>query len=103
MVGVIVTFKFDDGFDRAKVEGVAREAAPMFEGVPGLRSKLFTLDEGSGRAVNVYLWESREEAAAFFTPELVERATAAYGIAPSVEFFDVAALVDNSRTAAPVA
>jgi hypothetical protein len=47
--------------------------------------------------VNVYLWDSEETARAFFGPALVERATAAYGMAPtSIEFFDVAGVVDNS-------
>lgn len=68
MVGVIVTFQFGDDFDRGKVEGVARESVPMFEGVPGLRSKTFTLDETSGRAVNFYLWESRQAATASSPP-----------------------------------
>jgi hypothetical protein len=104
MVGVILTFQFGDDFDRAKVEGVARAAAPAFEGLPGLNMKLFTLDEASRRAVNVYVWESREAATAFYTPELKTQAAAAYGIPPtSIEFFDVAAVVDNSRTAETVA
>ena len=104
MVGVILTFQYGDDFDGAKVEGVAREVGPAFEGVPGLRMKLFTLDEATRRALNIYLWESREEATAFHTPELVARATAAYGIPPtSIEFFDVAGMVDNSRSAEAVA
>jgi hypothetical protein len=104
MVGVIVTFQFGDDFDRAKVEGVARDHAPMFEGVPGLRLKVFTLDESSRRAVNFYLWESREAATGFLTPELAEMAAAAYGAPPpSIEFFDVAGVVDNSLSGEAVA
>jgi hypothetical protein len=96
MVAAILTFQFGDDFDRAHVEGVAGRSAPMFEGLPGLRFKAFTVDAPARRAVNVYLWESREAATAFYTPELVERATAAYGIAPTIELLDVAVLVDNS-------
>ena len=103
MVSVILTFQFGDDFDRAKVEGVARKAAPAFEGVPGLHMKLFTLDEASRRAVNVYVWESREAATAFYTPELEAQAAAAYGVPPNIEFFDVAGVVDNSRSAETVA
>jgi len=41
---------------------VAEQAAPAFEGMPGLCSKVFTFDPESGDATNVYVWES--EAAA---------------------------------------
>jgi len=104
MVGTIVTFQYGDDFDRAKLEGVARDSAHMFEGLPGLRSKMFTLDEQSRRAVNVYVWETQEQATGFFTPELVETATAFYGIPPtSVESFEVVGVVDNSRLREAVA
>jgi heme-degrading monooxygenase HmoA len=95
VVTAILTFELGDRFDRAKVEDVAQHSAPMFEGVPGLRSKVFTVDEQGRRAVNVYLWDDAETARAFYGPELVERATAAYGVAPKIEFFDVAASVAN--------
>jgi hypothetical protein len=104
MVGVTVTFQFGDDFDREKIEGVAREAAPMFQGLPGLRFKVFTLDEESRRAVNFYLWESHQPATEFFTPELAEKAKEFYGIAPtSIEFLEVAGIVDNSRLPEAVA
>jgi hypothetical protein len=86
------------------VEAVAHESAHMFEQLPGLRLKAFTLDEPSRCALNFYLWESRGAATAFFTPELAESAKAFYGIPPSsVEFFDVAGVVDNSLSAEAVA
>jgi hypothetical protein len=104
MVGVIVTFQYGDDFDRAKLEGAAGEAAPMFQGLPGLRFKVFTIDEQSRRAVNFYVWESEQPAKEFFTPELVEKAKAHYGIAPtSIEFLEVARIVDNSRLPEAVA
>ena len=73
MVGTIVTFQYGDDFDRAKLEGVARDSAHMFEGLPGLRSKMFTLDEQSRRAVNVYVWETQEQATGFLPPSSSRR------------------------------
>jgi hypothetical protein len=49
----------------------------------------------------VSLWASDEPARAFFTPELAERITGLYGVAPSIESAEAATLVDNA--AAPVA
>jgi heme-degrading monooxygenase HmoA len=95
MIGVVVTFRSDEGLDRGRVMGVAENAAPMFEGMPGLRSKVFTWDAESGVAMNLYVWESEDAARAFFSPELTERVTGLYGVAPEVRFVEIAALVDN--------
>lgn len=100
MIGVVVTFRSDEGLDRSKVMGVAEKAAPAFEGMPGLRSKVLTWDAETGTAANVYVWESEEAARAFFSPELTERVTGLYGVAPEVRFVEIAALVDNGVGAA---
>ena len=97
MIGVNVTFEYDGDLDRDRVMGVAEKARAMFEGMPGLRFKFFTLDEKHQRAVNFYVWESREAADGFFTDELRERVTGLYGVRPTIDFVDVAQIVDNSR------
>ena len=95
MIGVIVTFRSEAGLDRSAVASVAEQAVPMFEGMAGLRSKVFTFDPDSGTATNVYVWESEDAARAFFSPELTELVTNLYGVAPEVRFVEIAALVDN--------
>ncbi len=97
MIGVIVTFRFDDSFDGERVAKVAAEAAPRFEGMPGLRSKAFTLDEANGRAINFYVWDSDDAARAFFNDELLDLVTGLYGVRPTIDFVEIAALVDNTR------
>ena len=95
MIGVVVTFDYDGDFDRARVESVAANARSTFEGMPGLVAKFFTLDEKQQRALNFYVWESAEAAEQFFSDELRERVTGLYGVSPSIEFFDIAEVVDN--------
>jgi len=95
MIGVIVSFRSEAGLDRFAVMGIAEKAAPAFEGMPGLRCKVFTFDPESGEAANVYVWESEAAAREFFSPELTERVTGLYGVRPDVRFVEVAALVDN--------
>ena len=97
MIGVIVTFRFDDSFDGERVAKIAAEAAPRFEGMPGLRSKTFTFDEANGRAINFYVCDSDDAARAFFNDELLERVTGLYGVKPTIDFVEVAALVDNTH------
>ena len=97
MIGVLVEFQFGDEFDRGRIEQVAAEARARFEGMPGLRQKAFTVDEGNRRATNVYLWDTEDAARAFFDEALLERVTGLYGVRPTVTFVEVAELVDNSR------
>ena len=102
MVGVFVSFDYDDELDRERVLGIAEKARSTFEGLPGLRLKVFTFDEERRRATNVYVWESDAAASAFFTDELTERVTGLYGVRPRIEFVEIAALVDNAPAPAAV-
>jgi hypothetical protein len=96
MIGAIVSFDYDGDFDQARVVGVAEKARQSFEGMPGLRFKFFTFDADGQRAVNFYLWESRDAADAFFTDELRQRVTGLYGVAPAIEYLEIAQIVDNA-------
>ena len=49
MIGVVVTLSPELPFDRDAVVKVAEGARPLFEGMPGLRQKAFTLDEDGAR------------------------------------------------------
>jgi hypothetical protein len=96
MIGVNVSFQYNGSFDRARVIGVAASARARFEGMPGLRYKFFTLDESAGLATNFYVWDSKEAALDFFSDELREQVTQLYGVAPTIEFVEIAQTVDNS-------
>jgi hypothetical protein len=63
----------------------------------GLRSKAFTLNSAKREAVNFYVWDSEDAAKAFFSEELLERVTGLYSVRPSVEFVQIATLVENFR------
>lgn len=95
MIGVFVTFRFGDDFDEQAVRKVAATARGRFEGMPGLRSKAFTVNAGKHEATNFYVWDSQAAANAFFTDDMLERVTGLYGVRPSVEFVQIAALVEN--------
>ena len=98
MIGVNVNFDCTGDFDRARVIKIASDFRGMFEGMPGLRSKVFTFDEKQQQVANFYIWDSREAAESFFTDEVRELVTGLYGVAPSIEFVEIAELVNNSRS-----
>jgi hypothetical protein len=97
MIGVFVTFRYRDNFDQEAVRKIAETARARFEGMPGLRFKAFTVNSGKREATNFYVWDSEGAAKAFFTDALLESVTGLYGVRPSVEFVDIATLVDNAR------
>jgi hypothetical protein len=45
MIGVSVTFQYGQDFDHARVVAIADKARGTFEGMPELRSKVFTVDD----------------------------------------------------------
>ena len=96
MIGVNVSFQYDGSFDRARVTGIAEKERAPFEGMPGLRFKFFTFDEAEARANNFYVWDSTEAANEFFSDEVREMVTDLYGVAPTIEFVEIAQIVDNS-------
>lgn len=98
MIGVLVTFHYEDGFDEQSVRNIAQAARSRFDGMPGLRSKAFTLNPGKREATNFYVWDSEDAARAFFSEALLERVTGLYGVRPGVEFVQIATLVENGRT-----
>src|SRR5262245_11009300 len=97
VVGMFVTFHFDTGFDAAAISGIAEGARSKFAGMPGLRSKTFTLDEERQIATNFDIWDDPERAHAFFTEQMLDGVTKVYGVRPTVEYVEIAALVDNAR------
>src|SRR5262249_6575 len=98
MIGVFVTFRYGDNYDERAVRKIAETARARFERMPGLRSKAFTLNSAKREATNFYVWDSEDAAKAFFRDELLERVTGLYGVRPSVEFVQIATLVENPRT-----
>jgi hypothetical protein len=96
VIGVSVTFQYDQDFDRTRVLAIAENARGTFEGMPGLRSKVFTVDDRHHRAMNFYIWDSTDAAESFFSEEMRDRVTGLYGVTPTIEFVEIAQLVENS-------
>lgn len=97
MIGAIVTFRFGEHFGERAVREIAEGARGRLDRMPGLRSKVFTINPAKREATNFYVWDSEAAAREFFTGQLLERVTGLYGVRPTVEIVQVAALVENGR------
>ena len=98
MVGAVVTFRFGDDFEEHAVRKVAEASHAHFAGMPALRSKAFTVNAAKREAMNFYVWDSEDAATAFFTEALLARVTGLYGVRPTVDIVQIAALVENRTT-----
>jgi hypothetical protein len=96
VIGVFVTFTADEKFDPTQLSAIAENSRATFEGMPGLRSKCFTVDPDSTRARNFYVWDDEDAARAFFDDGLTALVTDLYGVAPVIEFVDIVGYVDNA-------
>lgn len=90
----IVRFPADPSLDPARLSNLIRESIPRFQGIPGLRRKVFIGNDTTGGGV--YEWDSRAAADAYFNETWTERMHDVYGAVPTVEFFDLHAVVDNA-------
>lgn len=80
---------------RALQEKFVDAAHNIFKGLPGLLSKQFCYDEITGKGQSVYLWETREQAEAFFSPTFIEHFRDAFGVEPTLAYLDILVLTDN--------
>jgi hypothetical protein len=93
-VAVSVSIPTPAGVPRATVEvGMAR-SVPTYAAVPGLIRKYFTI--GQADFGGLYLFRDRASAQAWFTDAWRARVVATYGAQPTVTYFDVPLVVDNS-------
>jgi hypothetical protein len=51
--------------------------------------------------MNFYVWESAEAARSFFSDEMRKRVTGLYGVEPTIDFVEIAQLVDNAAMPHP--
>ena len=95
MIAVFITFRYGENFSAANVRQLAESSRAKFEGMPGLRSKLFSVLPELREARNLYVWDDPEAARRLFTPESRDRIAALYGVQPIIEYAEVCTLVEN--------
>ncbi len=96
MVTVIVQFKVGDAkFEALKEIFVA--SVPRYQQVPGLLRKYYLLSEDGDTAGGVYLWKSRADAEALYTPEWKQMIKEKYGAEPDLSYFESPVILDNQH------
>jgi len=97
MITTITTFRMPKPLTREEARRVFLTTAPRYRDVPGLVRKAYVLSEDGATAGGVYLWKSRADAEAMYTPAWRAFVRERYGSDPSIMFFESPVIVDNDR------
>lgn len=97
MVTAIVRFPIPDDVSPAGCAAAFRATAEGFVDVPGLIRKYSLTNADASEAVSVDLWETREQAEAFYDEHYRRSVRAASGGADAtITIYDTAVVVDNA-------
>ena len=92
---VIIEFNVPDGETRASIVQTIKASAHNYQGVAGLIRKYYGVSADNDTLVGVYLWESREAADAFYSPDWYDKVKARWGEPKSWMTYDTPVVVDN--------
>jgi hypothetical protein len=95
MIVSIVTFKLPKRWTVEEAAAVFKSTAPKYLGKPGLVRKYYYITEAGDRAGGIYLWTSKSQAEACYTPEWKAMVTEKYGSPPDILYAEVPVSVDN--------
>ena len=95
MITAIVNFKLPKDIDAKKAAQLFEASVPKYRGLKGLVRKYYLYDAATNTGGGVYLWKSRAEAEAVYTPQWKAYIAERYGAAPEIRFFETPVIVDN--------
>jgi hypothetical protein len=94
---VFVKFALPKPIPRAALLERFKKSEANFRGLPKLIRKYFCYDEASHTGHSVYLWESEDDARAFFSEEFVTGFAGKFGCTPELTFVDTLMVIDNEQ------
>ena len=101
MITAIVLYELPSHISLAACAAHYRSIAPGFRDVPGLIRKQFIYAE-DGWAGGIYLWQTREDAEAFYSGPWLDGIRDRYGMDPQIRFFQTPCITDNAIGAVPL-
>ena len=96
MITTVVQFALPEPITREKAREIFVSTSGKYVGIPGLIRKQYLLSFDGRTAGGVYLWRSREDAAAVFTDDWKKFVLDKYGSELAIAWFETPVLVDNT-------
>ena len=95
MITAVVRFKLPQGTTQQDAKALYEKSVPRYQGVPGLVRKYYLYDAEKRIGGGVYLWKSKADAEAVYTPQWQAYIAERYGAPPEVRYFETSVVVDN--------
>ena len=95
MITAIVHFSLPADIDARKAAELFKSSAPKYRSMKGLVRKYYLFDSESRIGGGVYLWKTRADAEAVYTPQWKAYIAERYGAPPDIRYFETPVVVDN--------
>jgi hypothetical protein len=95
VITTMTTFRLRKPITREQARELFLGTAPRYRSVEGLLRKSYILSEDGSTAGGIYLWRTRRDAEAMYTPSWRAFVTEKYGCEPQVTYFETPVVVDN--------
>ena len=95
MIVAIVSFRLGQPRTLAEMKKVFQGTAPKYLNLAGLLRKNYFLTDDGLRAGGIYVWDSKERAQQFYSPEWQSFVAGKYGAPPEIFYVDSPVMVDN--------
>ena len=94
-VAVVVSIPLPSGISREQAMAGMQKSVPQYQALPGLVRKYCTFSD-DGKFGGIDLWSSRADAQAWFSDAWRAKATATYGAAPEVTYFEAPIVLETA-------
>lgn len=96
MIAALVLFENVGKLSREDAAARFNTTAPSYRSRDGLHSKVYIYAEDGRSLGGFYVFNSHEDAETLYTDAWRVRVTEIYGVAPTVQYFEVPVLIENA-------
>lgn len=94
---VVWTYAVPPDLDEERIRALYDQVAERYLGISGLVRKYFALSEDASEVVGIYLWQSKDDAERFYTPEWIADVTERWGAEPRRDDWIVPIVAETQR------
>jgi hypothetical protein len=94
---VMWTFQVPQGTTRQDLVNTINASAHTYQGIPGLIRKYYGIAEDGRTIVGIYLWNAKQDADRFYTPQWVAMVTERWKAAPMKQEWSTPMVVESAE------
>ena len=97
MIATSILFKLPATTDWQSLQELAKDRAKnLYQGMPGLQTKVFVLNRETGEYGGLYVWESKEALDTFLNSPTFQTSKEKFGV-PEIKTFDLLAHIEKGK------